>query len=105
MAKDKANDPKRQVVFRKGEDQSALWNRAKDQERSHVMSDADSGGYLVGLNENMPVSEASKMGDLPVSAKGIRMGQNALHWQRQSPHTWKNAGYTLADERYPKKEK
>jgi hypothetical protein len=101
-AKDRARDPKRQVIFRKGEDQSALWNRAKEQERSHVKSEADTGGYIAGLNENMPVSEFSKL-NMPVSAKGMRMGQQALHWQRHSPQTWTNAGFTLADERYPKK--
>lgn len=105
MAKDRAKDPKRQVIFRKGENQSALWDRAKEQERTHEKSDADRGGYIVGLNENMPITEMQKLGDTPVSAKGIRMGQQALHWQRHSPQTWTNAGFTLADERYPKKNK
>lgn len=79
-AKDRSKDPKRQVIFRKGDDQTALWHRAKAQEDSHVKSEADEGGYIVGLNPSMPVSELKGMGDMPVSAKGMRMGANAKHW-------------------------
>jgi hypothetical protein len=75
-------------IYRKGDDQFPLWNRAKEQEDSHTMSDADSGGYIVGFNPNMPVSELKGMGDMPVSAKGIRMGQNAKHWKDKYPHMW-----------------
>jgi hypothetical protein len=84
MAKDRANDPKRKVVFLKGEDQSALWNRAKEQEQSHVKSDADRGGYIIGLNPQMTTDEVKTMGEMPVSAKGLRMGADAKHWLDRS---------------------
>jgi len=90
-------------IYRKGDDQFSLWNRAKEQEASHEKSDADRGGYIVGLNPNMPVSELKGMGDMPVSAKGMRMGQQAYRSQQTHPHVWKNAGYTLSDERHPPK--
>lgn len=86
-------------IYRKGEDQSPLFTRAKQQEAEHVKSEADSGGYLVGLNPNMTVKEYEDMGGGPVSAKGIRMGSMALHSQRTNPQVWKNAGFTLSDER------
>jgi hypothetical protein len=87
-------------IYRKGDDQSSLFNRAKEQERSHVNSEADSNGYIVGLNPNMSVHEYSKeLGGGPVSAKGMRMGASALHWQRKNPGPWKAAGFTLSDER------
>lgn len=91
-------------IYRKNDDQFPLWERAKQQEASHVKSDADRGGYIVGLNPNMPVSEAKSMGDLPVSAKGIRMGQQAYRSQQTHPEMWKSAGFTLSDERNPKKD-
>jgi hypothetical protein len=87
------------AIYRKGDDQSPLFNRAKDQERSHVKNEADSNGYIVGLNPNMSVSEYEGMGGGPISAKGMRMGGSALHSQRTNPHVWKNAGFTLSDER------
>ena len=84
MAKDRARDPKRQVIFRKGDDQSALFNRAKEQEASHVKSEADRSGYIIGLNPQMTVAETKTMGDMPVSAKGMRMGADAKHWLDRS---------------------
>ena len=90
-------------IYRKGDDQSPLFNRAKQQEAAHQKSEADSGGYIVGLNPEMTVEEAKSMAPLPVSAKGMRMGANALHWQRKNPGPWKAAGFTLSDERRPPK--
>ena len=90
-------------IYRKGDDQSPLFNRAKQQEDSHQMSEADRGGYIVGLNPKMTVEEAKNMSPLPVSAKGMRMGANALHWQRKNPGPWKAAGIELSDERRPPK--
>jgi hypothetical protein len=88
------------MIYRKGDDQSSLFARAKEQERTHEKSEADSNGYIVGLNEKMSVGEFSKdLGGGPISAKGMRMGQQALHSQRTHPNVWKNAGFTLADER------
>ena len=88
------------AIYRKGDDQSPLFNRAKEQERSHVNNEADSNGYIVGLNPNMSVHEYSKeLGGGPISAKGMRMGASALHWQRKNPGPWKAAGFTLSDER------
>lgn len=90
-------------VYRKGDDQFDLWQRAKQQEDQHQKSDADRGGYMVGLNENMTVDEyANDLGGGPISAKGMRMGQAALQSQRSNPGLWKAAGWTLADERRPK---
>jgi len=68
------------MIYRKGDDQSPLFNRAKAQERSHVNNEADSNGYIVGFNPNKPVSELKGIGDKPVSAKGIHMGQDADYW-------------------------
>lgn len=68
------------AIYRKGDDQFPLFNRAKEQEATHSMSEADSGGYLVGLNPNMSVKEYEGMGGGPVSAKGMRMGAGAKHW-------------------------
>lgn len=68
------------AIYRKGDDQFPLFNRAKEQEATHSMSEADSGGYLVGLNPNMSVKEYEGMGGGPVSAKGMRMGAEAKHW-------------------------
>ena len=79
-------------IYRKGDDQFSLWNRAKEQERTHEKSDADHGGYIVGLNPNMPVS-----------AKCMRMVQHDYRSQQTHPHVWKNAGFTLSDERHPPK--
>ena len=70
------------AIYRKGDDQFPLWNRAKQQEATHSMSEADSGGYLVGLNPEMSVKEYEGMGGGPVSAKGMRMGAEAKHWLR-----------------------
>lgn len=67
-------------VYRKGQDQFPLWQRAKEQEASHTMSEADSGGYLAGFNPEMTVEEYKGLGGGPVSAKGMRMGANAKHW-------------------------
>jgi hypothetical protein len=88
-------------IYRKGDDQSPLFQRAKEQERNHVKNDADLNGYIIGLNPKMSVKEYEDMGGGPVSAKGMRMGGEALHWQRQNPHVWKNAGLTTSDERRP----
>jgi hypothetical protein len=78
------------MIYRKGENQSDLFTRAKEQESTHVKSDADSNGYIVGLNPDLKVSDVDKgqMGDFPVSAKGIRMGQDAKHWKDKYPHMW-----------------
>lgn len=70
------------AIYRKGDDQFPLWNRAKQQEATHSMSEADSGGYIVGLNPEMSVKEYEGMGGGPVSAKGMRMGAEAKHWLR-----------------------
>lgn len=69
-------------IYRKGEGQMELFNRAKQQEATHSMSEADSGGYIVGLNPEMSVKEYEGMGGGPVSAKGMRMGAEAKHWLR-----------------------
>jgi hypothetical protein len=69
-------------IYRKGEGQMELFNRAKEQEATHVKSEADKGGYLVGLNPDMSVKEYEGMGGGPVSAKGMRMGASAKHWLR-----------------------
>lgn len=68
------------AIYRKGDDQFPLFSRAKEQEATHSMSEADSGGYLVGLNPSMSVKEYEGMGGGPVSAKGMRMGAEAKHW-------------------------
>jgi hypothetical protein len=80
------------MIYRKGDDQSSLFARAKEQERSHVKSEADSGGYIVGLNPDLKASElaSGSMGEVPVSAKGMRMGKEALHWKSKYPHMWGN---------------
>ena len=75
-------------IYRKGDDQFPLWNKAKKQEDSHKMSDADSGGYLVGFNPDMTVDEYKRLGGGPISAKGMRMGQSAKHWKDKYPHVW-----------------
>jgi len=77
-------------IYRKGEDQSPLFTRAKQQEAAHVKSEADSGGYIVGLNPDLKASElaSGSMGEMPISAKGMRMGQEALHWKTKFPHMW-----------------
>jgi hypothetical protein len=93
------------AIYRKGDDQSSLFNRAKEQERSHVNSEADSNGYIVGLNPRMSVKEYEGMGGGPVSAKGMRMGASSLHWQRKNPGPWKAAGFTLSDEMRPEGKK
>jgi len=92
-------------IYRKGDDQSPLFNRAKAQERSHVNNEADSNGYIVGLNPRMSVKEYEDMGGGPVSAKGMRMGASALHSQRTNPGPWKSAGFTLSDEMRPEGKK
>ena len=91
------------AIYRKGDDQFPLWNRAKEQEASHQMSEADSNGHLIGSNPSMTVDEYKGMGGGPVSAKGMRMGANTLHWQRKNPQVWKNAGFTTFDEREAEK--
>jgi hypothetical protein len=68
------------AIYRKNDDQFPLFDRAKKQEAAHTKSEADSGGYIVGLNPDLKVSEVESLGDLPVSAKGMRMGANAKHW-------------------------
>ena len=69
------------AIYRKGDDQFPLWQRAKEQEQAHTMSEADRGGYLVGLNPEMTVKEYAKdLGGGPISAKGMRMGADAKHW-------------------------
>lgn len=69
-------------IYRKGDDQFPLFQRAKEQEASHQMSEADSGGYIVGLNPQMSVKEYEKdLGGGPISAKGMRMGADAKHWR------------------------
>jgi hypothetical protein len=89
-------------IYRKGDDQSPLFNKAKEQEASHIKSEADSNGYIIGLNPSMTVNEyANELGGGPVSAKGMRQGANALHWQRKNPGPWKAAGFTLSDEMRP----
>ena len=70
------------AIYRKGDDQFPLFSRAKQQEATHSMSEADSGGYIVGLNPEMSVKEYEGMGGGPVSAKGMRMGAEAKHWLR-----------------------
>ena len=88
------------AIYRKGEDQMGLWRHAKEQEASHKNSEADSNGYLIGLNPSMTVKEYSEdLGGGPVSAKGMRQGASALHSQRTNPAPWKAAGFTLSDER------
>lgn len=71
-------------IYRKGEDQSPLFTRAKSQEKTHVKSPADSGGYMVGLNTSLKAAEVAGLGETPVSAKGIRMGQDADYWIKKS---------------------
>jgi hypothetical protein len=90
-------------IYRKGDDQFSLWNRAKDQEASHKNSEADDNGHIIGLNPHMSVQEYKDMGGGPVSAKGMRMGANTLHWQRKNPQVWKQAGLTTSDERAAEK--
>lgn len=69
------------MIYRKGDDQLSLFQRAKQQEATHQMSEADSGGYIVGLNPTLSVKEYSKdLGGGPISAKGMRMGKSAKHW-------------------------
>lgn len=68
------------AIYRKGEDQFGLWQRAKQQEATHSMSKADQGGYIAGLNPEMSVKEYEGMGGGPISAKGMRMGAEAKHW-------------------------
>ena len=91
-------------TYRKGDDQFELFNRAHEQRDSHVKNEADSNGYIIGLNPNMTVKEYEGMGGGPVSAKGMRMGAESLHWQRKNTGPWKAAGFTLSDERRPPKE-
>ena len=93
------------MIYRKGDDQSALFTRAKEQERTHVKSEADFGGHIIGFNPSMTVKEYEGMGGGPVSAKGMRMGAETLHWQRQNPQAWKAAGLTTHDERESSKNK
>ena len=70
------------AIYRKGDDQFPLFQRAKEQEASHQMSEADSGGYIAGLNPQMSVKEYEKdLGGGPISAKGMRMGADAKHWR------------------------
>lgn len=69
------------MIYRKGDDQSALFTRAKQQERTHEMSEADLGGKLIGMNPDMSVGYYEKsIGGGPVSAKGMRMGAITKHW-------------------------
>lgn len=71
------------AIYRKGDDQFPLWKRAKEQEATHSKSEADRGGYIVGLNPEMSVGEYEKdLGGGPISAKGMRMGAEAKHWLR-----------------------
>lgn len=77
------------MIYRKGDDQSPLFTRAKEQERTHVMSEADRGGKIIGFNPKLTVEEYSKdLGGGPVSAKGMRMGAGAKHWAERYPHMW-----------------
>ncbi len=76
------------AIYRKGDDQSPLFTRAKAQEDSHKKSEADSNGYIVGLNPGMTVDEFKGMGAGPVSAKGMRMGAEAKHWKDRYPEMW-----------------
>lgn len=88
------------AIYRKGEDQMGLWRRAGEQNAERNRSEADSNGYIIGLNPSMTVKEYSEeLGGGPVSAKGMRQGASALHSQRTHPNTWKAAGFTLSDER------
>lgn len=71
------------AIYRKGDDQFPLWNRAKEQEAEHTMSEADSGGYLAGRSKKgIEIGELKDglYGETPISAKGMRMGKNAKHW-------------------------
>lgn len=87
------------AIYRKGEDQMGLWRHAKEQEAAHKNNDADSNGYIIGLNPRMTVKEFSEdLGGGPVSAKGMRQGAGALHSQRTNPGPWKRAGFVLSDE-------
>jgi len=92
-------------IYRKGDDQFPLWNRAKEQEASHKKNEADDNGHLIGANPSMTVEEFKGMGGGPISAKGMRMGAETLHWQRQNPQVWKAAGLTTFDEREAAKKK
>lgn len=76
------------AIYRKGDDQSPLFQRAAEQRASHKMSEADSNGYLIGFNPNMSVKEYEDMGGGPVSAKGMRIGQEAKHWKDTVPGPW-----------------
>ena len=75
-------------TYRKGDDQSPLFNRAVEQRESHVRNEADTNGYIIGMNPNMSVKEYEDMGGGPVSAKGMRMGADAKHWKDRYPHMW-----------------
>jgi hypothetical protein len=79
------------MIYREGDDQSPLFQRAVEQ-RNEPMSEADKGGYIVGFNPNLKASEMHEMGDMPVSAKGIRKGQEALHWKNKYPGMWGSNG-------------
>jgi hypothetical protein len=68
------------AIYRKNDDQFPLYAKAKEQEATHTMSDADSGGYLIGFSPDTTVEDYKGMGGGPVSAKGMRMGANAKHW-------------------------
>jgi len=74
------------TIYRKGDGQFSdgkLGNRGKEQEKSHIMSDADKGGYTVGrYYPPTTVEELQERHSLigeetPVSAKGMYMGFKA----------------------------
>lgn len=92
-------------VYRKGEDQFGLRQRAqeqKEQSRGHY-DEAESNGYIVGLNPKLTVNEVmndlggKSEGGFPVSGGGIARGKETLHWKKQNPQVWKNAGFTVED--------
>ena len=84
-------------IYRKGEDQSGLFQRASEQRDagahaglSDHQSEANTNGYIVGMNPEMTVSEIQKSfgNDFPISASGVRRGTEAKYWKDRYPHMW-----------------
>lgn len=93
------------AVYRKGEDQFGLRQRAEEQKAQSrgEYNEAQSNGYIVGLNPDLTVNEVMKNlggnseSGFPVSGGGIARGKETLHWKKQNPQVWKNAGFKVED--------
>jgi len=81
------------MIYRKGDDQSPLFNRAVEQRGQRPStpegSEAHTNGYIIGFNPNMSVKEYEEMGGGPVSASGMLQGKISRHMKDKNPGPWK----------------